>query len=258
VLSGLEPGDPYDAPALPGPLRDEVGRDPGRLRVGVLVRRPRVGGDPAPACADAVAAAAHLLESAGHDVGPGSPAALDDVEFDRHYARMIAADVIVSLRRWEAELGRPIGDDELEARNIAFRRIGTRLSAGDYLASRHWLQRFSARVASWWADDGYDVLLTPTVAGLPQRPGFFSADGAVRLGGQRVRDWSPYTSVFNITGQPSVSLPVHRTTAGMPVGVQLVAAFGREDRLMRVAAQLEAELGWDRVAPEVSPSAPVG
>ena len=60
---------------------------------------------------------------------------------------MIAADVIVSLRRWEAELGRPIGDDELEPRNVAFRRIGTRLSAGDYLASRHWLQRFSARVA---------------------------------------------------------------------------------------------------------------
>jgi amidase len=253
LLAGLEPGDPYDAPALPGPLRDEVGRHPGRLRVGVLVRRPRVGGEPAPECVDAALSTARLLERLGHDVSPAAPEALDDVEFDGHYARMIAADVIVSLRRWEAELGRSIGDDELEPRNVAFRRIGTKLSAGDYLASRHWLQRFSARVAGWWAVDGFDLLLTPTVAGLPQQPGYFSAEGDVRLGGQRVREWSPYTSTFNITGQPSVSLPVHRTAGGIPVGVQLVAGFGREDRLVQVAAQLEAVLGWDRVAPAVNP-----
>jgi len=251
VLAGREPGDLYDAPALPGPLRDEPGRDPGRLRVGVLLRRPRVGGDPAPECAEAALATATLLEGLGHDVAIGGPSALDEVEFDRHYSSMIAADVIVSLRRWEAELGRSIGDEELEARNIAFRRIGTRMSAGDYLQSRQWLARFAARIASWWADDGYDLLLTPTVAGLPQEPGYFRADGDVRLGGQRVREWSPYTSVFNVTGQPSVSLPMHRTATGLPVGVHLVAAFGREDLLVRVAAQVEAEIGWDRHAPDL-------
>ena len=186
----------------------------------------------------------------------GAPAALDDVEFDRHYARMIGADVIVSLRRWEAEIGRRIEDEDLEPRNVAFRRIGTKLSAADYLESRHWLQKFSARVASWWAEDDFDLLLTPTVSDLPHQPGYFSAEGDVRLGGQRVREWSPYTSTFNITGQPSVSLPVHRTASGLPVGVQLVARFGREDLLVRVGAQLETEIGWDRLSPAVSPSAP--
>jgi amidase len=252
VLAGREPGDLYDAPALPGPLSDEPGRDPGRLRIGTLLRRPRVGGDPAPECARAVAEAARHLEALGHEVTFSAPSALEEVEFDRHYAAMIAADVLVSLRRWEAELGRAIDDAELETRNIAYRRIGTKMSAGDYLASRQWLGRFSARVASWWADDGYDLLLTPTVAGLPQEPGFFRAEGDVRLGGKRVREWSPYTSVFNVTGQPSVSLPVHRTAAGLPVGVHLVAAFGREDLLVRVAAQLEAVIGWDRVAPDLA------
>jgi amidase len=251
VLAGREPGDPYDAPALPGPLREEVGRDPGRLRIGVLVRRPRVGGDPAPECVEAVSTAARLLERLGHDVESGGPAALDEVDFDRHYPRMIAADVIVALERWEAELGRPILDEELEPRNVAYRRIGAKLSAGAYLGSRHWLNRFSARVQSWWADDGYDLLLTPTLAGLPPELGHLSADGDVRLWGQRLREWSPYTSTFNTTGQPSVSLPVHRTAAGLPVGVQLVAAFGREDVLIRVGAQLEAALGWESVTPDL-------
>jgi amidase len=261
VLAGPERSDPYHAPPLAGPLREEVGRDPGRLRVGVLERRPRVGGDPAPECAAAVSLTARLLERLGHEVEPDAPAALDDVKFDRHYAAMIAADVVVSMRRWEAELGRSIGDDELEPRNVAFRRIGTKLSAGDYLTSRQWLHRFSTRIASWWADDRYDLLLTPTVAGLPPEPGFFSAEGDVRLGGQRVRGWSPYTSVFNVTGQPAVSLPVHRTATGLPVGVQLVAAFGREDLLVRVAAQLEAEIGWASVVPaglSATPAPPGG
>ncbi len=258
VLAGREPGDPYDAPALPGPLAAEVGRDPGRLRIGLLVRRPRVGGQPAPPCVEAVESAARLLERLGHDVTPDAPPALDDAEFDPQYAATIGADVTAALRRWETELGRGVDDEELEPRNIAFRRIGRKLSATDYLAARQWLHRFSVRVASWWARDGYDLLLTPTVADLPPTPGFFTAGGDVRLGGQRVRAWSPYTSAFNVTGQPAVSLPTHHSADGLPVGVQLVAAFGREDVLVRVASQLETELRWDRVAPRLADGGPDG
>lgn len=246
VLSGRQPGDPYDAPALPGPLLAEASKEPRRLRVGVLLHRPRVGGPPAEECVAATTRTAGVLEELGHRVDGTAPTALDEPEFDRHYVAVIATDVVASLRRWERALGRPIRDDELEPRNVAYRRIGSRLSAADYLESRQWLGRFSRRVASWWDDEGregHDVLLTPTVAGPATPLGYFGAGGDVRLGGRRVREWSPYTSVFNVTGQPAVSLPAGRTAAGLPVGVQLVAGFGREDVLVRLAAQLEAALG---------------
>jgi amidase len=102
---------------------------------------------------------------------------------------------------------------------------------------------------SWWhpadGSHGFDLLLTPVLAGPPPRLGELSGPG----GGRRVGELMLFTAQFNVTGQPAISLPLHRTDGGLPVGSQLVAGFGREDVLVRVAAQLESAAPWPACAP---------
>jgi amidase len=107
---------------------------------------------------------------------------------------------------------------------------------------------FTRRVASWW-DDGWDLLLTPTLGAPPPRLGELLDPSG---GAARVAALVPYTTHFNVTGQPAVSLPLHWNDDGLPIGVQLAAAFGREDLLIRVAAQLEQAAPWAERRPPVS------
>ena len=110
-----------------------------------------------------------------------------------------------------------------------------------YLESRAWIGMWARRMADWW--DGHDLLLTPTLGAPPPQLGWFAADGPEHEG-RRIASVIPYTAQFNMTGQPAVSLPLHWTPAGLPVGVQLVAGYGREDVLVRVASQLEQAAPW--------------
>jgi amidase len=248
VISAPMPGDPYYAPALRRPLAQEVGADPGQLRIGVLDRPP--GGEgylDDPQCRAAVASAASLLESLGHHVEQSAPAAMFEREFLRHFIAIIAADTEATMETFEMLLGRPIGEDEIEPRNAAHRRAGRELGAVPYLQSRAWLGMWTRRMADWWT--GHDLLLTPTVAAPPPELGWFTADGPEHEE-NRIASFIPYTAQFNMTGQPAVSLPLHWTPGGLPVGVQLVAAYGREDVLVRVASQLEQAAPWaDRHPP---------
>jgi amidase len=145
VISRPMPGDPYWAPALPRPLGQEVGADPGRLRIG-MVDRPGVEGYlDDPQCRAAVAGAASLLESLGHHVEPSGPAAMFEPAISEHFNTIIAADTEATLQAFEMLLGRPIGEDEIEPRNAAYRRAGAQLSAAAYLQSRAWLGMWAAR-----------------------------------------------------------------------------------------------------------------
>jgi len=241
------PGDPYWAPPLPRPLVREVGADPGRLRIGWLDRPGLEGYLDDPECRAAVAGAARLLESLGHHVEESAPAAMYEQEVIGHFTAIIAADTEATLRAFEMLLGRPLSDDEIEPRNVAYRRAGTELSAVAYLQSRASLEAWTRRMADWWT--GHDLLLTPTVGAPPPELGWFTAAGPEEEGG-RIVSFIPYTAQFNMTGQPAVSLPLHWTPGGLPVGVQLVAAYGREDLLVRVASQLEQAAPWaDRHPP---------
>ena len=245
------PGDPYVAPQPARPYVEEVGADPGRLRVGLLPAPAdaSIAGDPQSRAS--VEAAGRLLEGLGHDVDLSHPVALGEAEFGRHFSRTVGADVALMLEQFERALGRPIGDDELEPRNVAYRGMGGALSAVSYLETRAWLGRWSRRVAEWWAG-GFDLLVTPAVNGPPPPLGFLDADGDLKASAQRVREFMPYTAQFNVTGQPAVSLPLHTSDTGLPMGVQLVAAYGREDLLLRVAAQLEQAAPWADRRPAVS------
>jgi len=248
VISRRMPGEPYYAPPLPRPLAHEVGADPGRLRIGVLDRPAAQGYLDDPQCRAAVASTARLLESLGHHVGASAPAAMFEGDFARHFNMIIAADTEATFQAFERALGRPISEDEIEPRNAGYRRAGRELGAVGYLQSRAWCGMWARRMADWWND--HDLLVTPTVGAPPPELGWFTAAGP-RQEGQRVISFIPYTAQFNVTGQPAVTLPLHWTPNGLPVGVQLVAAYGREDVLIRVASQLEQAAPWSDRHPAV-------
>jgi amidase len=241
VISAPMPGEPYYPPPLPRPLAEEVGADPGRLRIGVLDRPGAEGYLDDPECRAAVAGAARLLESLGHHVEASAPAAMFEEEFVRHFTTIIAADAEATFQAFEMLLGRPIGEDEIEPRNVGYRRAGRDLGAVAYLQTRTWLGMWARRMADWWA--GHDLLVTPTLGAPPPELGWFTAAGPEEEG-KRVVSFIPYTAQFNMTGQPAVTLPLHWTPGGLPVGVQLVARYGREDMLIRVASQLEQAAPW--------------
>ena len=248
VISAPMPGDPYWAPPLPRPLAQEVGADPGRLRIGFLDHTGLPGYLDDPQCRAAVAGAASLLESLGHHVEQSAPAAMLEPEIAEHFNTIIAADTEATMQAFEMLLGRPIGEDEIEPRNAAYRRAGRQLSAPAYLQSRAWLGMWARRMAGWWI--GHDLLLTPTLGAPPPELGWFTEAGPEEEGA-RIASFIPYTPQFNMTGQPAVSLPLHWTPGGLPVGVQLVAAYGREDLLVRIASQLEQAAPWSHRHPAV-------
>ncbi len=246
VLAGPQPGDPYTAPRNSRPFVDEVGAPAGRLRVGLLPVPPQDDVEGDAACAAAVERAGRLLADLGHEVHLAHPAALGDPGFSRHFNRTVGADVAATLAAHEELLGRPVEDDELEPRNRSYRGMGQRLTAVGYLQTRDWLAGFSRRVAAWWAaeGDGFDLLVTPTVNGPAPLLGALEEGAAVAR-------WMTCTAQFNVTGQPALSLPLAAHAGGLPLGVQLVAAYGREDLLLRVGASLEAAAPWEARRPAV-------
>ncbi len=248
VISTPMPGEPYYAPPLPRPLVQEVGADPGRLRIGVLDHPGAEHYLDDPQCRAAVAVAARLLESLGHHIEVSAPAAMFEQELPGHFGTIIAADAAATFEAFEMLLGRPIGDDEIEPRNARYRRAGRELGAVAYLQARAWFGMWARRMAHWWND--HDLLLTPTLGAPPPELGWFTAAGPQEEYA-RVSSFIPYTAQFNMTGQPAVSLPLHWTPGGLPVGVQLAAAYGREDVLVRVASQLEQAAPWSERRPPV-------
>ena len=248
------PGDPYWAPPLPRPLRDEVGAPVGRLRVGLLEGPP--AGSPYlddPECRAAVASTGRLLEELGCDVEIAQPEAMFEEQFTQMFIATIAGDTALTMSLLQDALGRPIADEELEPRNALYRAVGNELLAKDYLGARMWLGSWVRRMSTWWASPeqgglGFDLLVTPTVAAPPPELGWMTGEQE----GERIGSYIPYTAQFNVTGQPAISLPLHWTPTGLPVGVQLVSEFGREDVLVRIASALEQAAPWSDRRPAVS------
>ena len=246
VVSGLRPGDPYDAPALPGPLADEVGREPGRLRVGFVTSHPNGSVPEVPALTEAVTRAAVLLESLGHDVAPGGPTALAEPGFAQRFGAIVADNLAAHVASLGELRGAPVRPEELEPRNAAMLGAARTHSAADHILATQWIDGYRRRMAAWWSA-GHDLLLMPSLGVAPFPLGWIPpADLSVAFG--RTAHAVAYTSPINATGQPAISLPLHRTEAGLPVGVQLVAAAGREDLLVRVAAQIERARPFEHAA----------
>jgi amidase len=256
AVAGPSPGDPYVAPAPERAFLDEVGAHPGTLRVGMMTTAPGGQWETHPDVVAATEAAGRLLESLGHGVEPDTyPSALDDAEYVQHFLVRWTSGVAWSLRWWEARLGREITADDVEACTWALAEMGRTHSGADLFVALE-KNQLAGRAAAAWHED-YDLLLTPTMGEPPTRIGEYAPDPenpAMPI--IRATPIASYTAPANITGQPAISLPLHWADDGVPIGVQLVAAYGREDLLLRVAAQLEQAQPWADRQPARYVSAP--
>jgi len=250
VTSGPAPGDPYFAPPPARPFREEVGADPGRLRIGIMRTAPRDGEVHADNLA-AVDAAGALLESLGHHVEPSYPEAMEDPEAMIHYVQIVAACTARSIDRYGEKIGRTLGPDDVEALTWVVAEQGRARTATDYVACLEAMHRHGRRLAEWW-EGGFDLLLTPTTAAPPPPLGYLAPEPDNPAAGYlRAGPYGTYTAQFNLSGQPAISLPLHWSDDGLPIGVHLVAPTAREDVLIRVAAQLEEAEPWAAKLPSL-------
>lgn len=243
AVCGPGVGDTVVAPSPLRPYVDEVGANPGRLRIGLLDVHPR-GGALHDDCIEAVRSAASLLESLGHDVEIGFPSTLADGSFTQRFMSIWATMMVLGLETYGTAIGRTLTEDEVEPVNWAQAEFAKQLSAVDYATSLAAVAEYRRATQQWWAD-GWDLLLTPTLAEPPVPIGALdSLPGDPMAGMRRAAEFVPFTPPFNTSGQPAINVPLHWNAAGLPIGVQLVAAYGREDVLIQVASQLETAAPW--------------
>lgn len=250
ATAGYQSGDPYTAPAQRRPYAQEVGRDPRRLRVAVT-RTAAEGRPVAPECLAAVDDAAALLVDLGHDVVERDLVELTPM-VGSAIGRVYGAALDWVIRYWTRELGRQPGEDELEPLTRLYWERSLGLTGGDYLLQVTTLQSFSRRVAAVFEE--VDIWLSPTLAEPPPRLGEMVADDhdPTRAERRSAAFVAFPLVVANITGQPAMSVPLHWTEAGVPVGVHVLGRYGDEATLFRLAAQLEAARPWADREPRVT------
>jgi amidase len=233
ALAGPSPGDPHWAPPPAQTFLSAVGEPPGRLRVGRYCTPVLHGAELHPECRVAWEEASALLEELGHDVVDVEPPFGPEMKPHFEVLWSVSAagfpltadqeDQLLPLTRWLRELGRATPATRFTAA-VAALQLGTRRAV---TATAH-----------------CDVVLTPTLAGLPAPLGWFRDAGDPRAEFDRMAEWTPFTAAYNTTGQPAASLPLHWTAAGLPVGVMLVGRPADELTVLRLSAQLEAARPW--------------
>ena len=272
VLAGPCLGDPCATPAPARPFLAEVGTPPGRLRVAVT-RRSLFARTTHPECAAAVERAARLLSDLGHDVEEAHPDIAREPLIHAHLV-VLAAQVAADVSRAVAALGRRPRLGELEPETKVLAAAGRRLSACDLVRAEAEMHRASRSLAAFHAT--HDVLVTPTLAQPPARIGALALRPVERLALRAVAvlparrliealfdsialrsfDATGNTMLFNHTGQPAMSVPLHASAEGLPIGVQMAGRFGEEALLFRLAAQLEAAQPWATRLPPLLGVAP--
>ena len=246
ATAGPGSGDPYVAPPPARPFLDEVGADPGRLRIAMTSRAPN-GAPVESEVLDVFESAAKLLRDLGHDVEEADPD-IDRESVIPTFRTISAANVAATLRSHPA--GKKAGPSNVERVTAAAAKLGEEMSGADYVQATQAAHRLGRRMAAF--HQSYDVLLTPALGTLPPRLGWIDMmlEDADEYW-NRVFSFSPFTVWFNITGQPGVTLPMGVSETGLPISVQLVAPYGDEATLIRLAAQLETARPWTDRRPEI-------
>lgn len=247
ATAGPELGDPYWAPPAERPYLEEVGTPPGRLRIALLRTAPS-GIATEPECLRAVDAAARLCAELGHDVEEATPA-LDGSGIGSAMVSTISVATRVALEARAADLGRPLAESDVEPVTWAMVQGALGTTGLDMARARDTILRASRDMARF--QERWDVILSPTLARVPLELGLCSlsrrdVDGYFR----EIVTVSPFTSTANVTGQPAMSVPLHWTADGLPIGVMFAGRFGDEATLFRLAGQLEQARPWaERRAP---------
>jgi len=269
VSAGPEPTSPYWAPPPARPFLTEAGTPPGRLRI-AFSTTPHLPGRVHPDCVAAVHDAAKLCESLGHHVSEASPEIAAE-EFAFHFFLIVCASIAGGILGAEQLFQKTVGRSDLELPTWLAGLLGKQFQAGDTIASLSVLQAAARKVSRFY--DDYDVLLTPVLGAPPLLIGELQPKGAELLAQQaiarfklgralkfrrvieatvsRVFEFVPFSPVANVTGQPSMSVPLYWNDQGLPIGTMFTGRFGDEATLLRLAAQLEAERPWQKRRPPV-------
>jgi len=241
ATAGPDLGDPYVAPPPARPFLEEISRPPGFLRI-AFTSRAATGVPVHADCVRAVEEAAKLCEDLGHDVTEATPA-LEGDTISQAFITVWAAGVAWSIEDWARRSGQTPSAERFEPLTWALYEMGNRRRAADYLLALQDLQRVSRQIARFFVD--HDVWLSPTLAEPPLPLGSFDPTPDNPMQGIfRAAQFVPFTPIFNATGQPAMSVPLHWSRENLPIGVQFAGRFGDEATLFRLAAQLEQARPW--------------
>ena len=234
-------GDPYWAPPAERPWGQEPGRPPGKLRIAIQ-RKTWNAAPTHPDCTAAVDSAASLLRELGHEVVE-RPLEIDGERLRNATIALIAANLRFTLEDRCAELGRELSPGDVESQTYLLAASALGRNSAEYARSIRVIHAVGRQVSRFLEES--DLILSPTLAGPPAELGVLSLsnpDMAAQIAA--LNQSTGYTQLFNASGHPAISLPLHWNEAGLPIGVQLAAPYGDEGRLLRVAAQLETARPW--------------
>jgi amidase len=249
ATQGPMPGDPYVAPEPARPYLQEVGADPGHLRI-AFSRVTSTGIALHPDCIAAVEDAARLCQELGHEVVEDSPPIKGD-DLIQAFTILWSAGTAEAIDTVAALAGRQPKPEYFEVLTWALYEAGKETKAGDYLIAVGKLQMLGRVMATF--HQRYDLWLTPTLGAPPVPLGHLeSPPDQPMLGFERAADFVPYTPLMNATGQPAMSVPLFWNEDGLPIGTHFTAPYGDEATLFRLAAQLEEARPWAHKRPPVS------
>jgi amidase len=267
AISGADVGTPYWAPPQERPYIQEVTSEPGALRI-AFTSHPFLGHDVHEDCLKGLEATVHLLEKLGHKVVEAAPQINRDA-FAIAFLTMVAAETRDEIDWAEGLAGRKTSYADFEPGTSALALLGQAFSAGKYANALNYLMATGREMGRFF--EVFDVLLTPTLALPPIVTGSLQPSNTerfmVRLVGSLNAAWllqalgvikplanktfnfMPYTPIFNVTGQPAMSVPLYWNAAGLPIGMHFIGRFGDEATLFRLAGQLERTQPWFDRAP---------
>jgi amidase len=247
AIHGPEPSSPYAAPPPERPFIEEVGRDPGRLRIAFTDKSP-YGDAIDPEIAAATREIANLLASLGHHVEERAPVLAADPA--AVMPTIVAANTALSVRLAEARFGRAMTDNDFEALTLASAHNAKKATATDYVAAQLSAFQISRGLADFF--ESCDVFLCPTLCSPALRIGELNTMSKdLSHIAPILRRYMPATSMFNMSGQPSMSMPLAWNRSGLPLGMMFSARFGEEATLYRLASQLEQARPWKAKLPPV-------
>jgi amidase len=245
ATAGAAPGDPYYAPPQERPYREEVTRDPGKLRISFTDKRP--DGSPCdPEIAASVREIAQLLAKLGHEIEERAPSV--EPNLPNALRTIIAASTDFTLRQRAMVLGRDFNETDVERITWLTAMSARSMPATDYAEALATIHRIGRQLAAFFAK--CDVLLAPTLCLPPLKLGELDMmTNDVESYVNRIFAYGPGTSMFNMSGQPSMSMPLAWSKSGLPLGMMFTARFGDEATLFRLAGQLEKEKPWNDKTP---------
>jgi amidase len=255
AVAGPMVGDPFVIEQPAQPYLQDIGRSLGQLRIAWTARSWQPGTSVDPEVVRCVEQAAGQCAALGHRVTENSPA-FDYEAFLRAICIGWAFGFDVEVDQLAAAMGRPVGQETLEPVTLAYYHFARSLSAADVVWAEHTGNQLRRSTGRFF--EAYDILITPTLMQLPGPLGVYaqSRDDLDFYGFFRLCDeLSVHMPLFNLTGQPAISLPLGMSASGLPIGVQFVAQFGREDLLLSLASIFEEAMPWRARRPPIHASA---